>query len=449
MGLFDFLKTTPATVEIKDSYSVSGSGVSDVNDLRISTNKKYHIYDFGIKNNFPKTLISLYDNSPTNQAIINRTALMIAGGPTQLEILDQDLLSVVHATQLQQFPNSKQNIEQIVNGLALDLKLHGRYAIECIWNEAHTRVVQLKHVSVDGVRVGVLEAGKVEKYWYSSDWEDAKAVRFEYQAFDKFGTESRQLLYVQTMRSGHEIYGLPDYYASMKWISLEAKIGTHYDESAENGFSPKMSVVFPAKPESEEIEDRIMDNLNRKYTGAKGRRIIGIFASRPEVKPEFNPIAVENLDKQYREIDEQGEAKILTGHGVVSPLLFGISSKNGFGSNKDELQTAFDIYQRTVVSTPQNMIQSSLDEILQASGNKNRIQLTTFDVVNEQNIDISEEDNVSKVAEALNSMSPFVASKVMDNLTPNEIRALGGLPGIEGGDQLKDNKNTFTDAATN
>ncbi len=31
-------------------------------------------------------------------------------------------------------------------------------------------------------------------------------------------------------------------------------------------------------------------------------------------------------------------------------------------------------------------------------------------------------------------MSPLVATKVLDSMTPNEIRALASLPPIEGGD---------------
>jgi len=36
--------------------------------------------------------------------------------------------------------------------------------------------------------------------------------------------------------------------------------------------------------------------------------------------------------------------------------------------------------------------------------------------------------------EALNSMSPLVATKVLEMMTINEVRQLAGLPPVEGGD---------------
>lgn len=381
MAWYDIFRATeaPAPQETTSNYSVAGRNPYVQDDqLSITENRSQRVYNFGIKNDYPKKLVALYDQSPTNQAVINRTALMIAGGNTELIVQDPgDMFNYVHALQLQMYPNEKQNIEQILQALAFDVKLHGRYAIECIWNEAHTKVVQLKAIDVEGVRVGVMEDGKVTKLYYCKDWNDQRAQRIEYEPFDKYGKKHRQLLHVQFMRSGHDVYGLPDYYASLKWIELEKEIGAHYLDSAQNGFSPKMSVVFPGKPESEDLEDKIMDRLNKRYTGSQGRRIIGIFAPRPEVKPEFNPITVENIDKQYREIDDQTQSKILTGHGVVSPMLFGIKTAGQLGGAQ-ELDTALNIYQNTVVATPQNMIQRSLDMILEASDNPNRIQITKY-----------------------------------------------------------------------
>jgi hypothetical protein len=42
----------------------------------------------------------------------------------------------------------------------------------------------------------------------------------------------------------------------------------------------------------------------------------------------------------------------------------------------------------------------------------------------------------NNVSEKLNLFSPLVGTKVLENMTPNERRALAGLPNIEGGDEL-------------
>mgnify|MGYP000341914548 CR=1 FL=1 len=442
MGLFDFLKTKREPVqepnEFEGNYSVAGkTGAKITDEIRIDKDTGKRIYKFGLQNNYPSELIGLYDCSPTNQAIINRASLMIAGGDTEIIINDskRNLFNMVHVVMLQRYPNDTQNLEQILSALAFDLKLHGRYGIVITWNKAHNKVVQLHAVDVQGVRVGYNKDNQIE-YKYSRDWTDRKEPVITYEPFDRYRAKTRQLLYVQLMRSGHEVYGLPDYYASLNWINLESQIGIHYSTTASEGFSPKLSVVFPGKPESEDIEDEIMNKLNEKYTGSRGKKIIGIFSPRPELQPEFKPIHVENIDKQYQVIDDQTQAKILTGHGVVSPMLFGIKTAGQLGGAQ-ELQTAFNIYQATVVGPYQNLIQKSIDKILEASNNPNRIELTTFDIISESKA-VGKTGKTSKagnlLADALNSMSPLVSSKVLDNLTVNEIRALGGLGTIEGGD---------------
>ena len=240
-------------------------------------------------------------------------------------------------------------------------------------------MVELKHVDAGGVRIGIL--GKNEKvpyYKFSEDWLSSNKGITTYEPFDKNTEGARQLLYVQVMRSGHTVYGLPDYYAAFNWIELESEIGVSHSESAKNGFSPKVAVIFPAKPESIEIEKRTMDNLNRTYSGSRGKKIMGIFSPRPELMPKIQPLSVDMLHKQYQEVDGQTERKILTGHGVVSPMLFGISASNGFGSNADELKLAYHIYEKTVVSPYRKMLEESLNRILSASGNMNRIVVSPY-----------------------------------------------------------------------
>ncbi|MHC4647314.1 MAG: hypothetical protein ACYTBJ_17625, partial [Planctomycetota bacterium] len=291
MGLFDFLRTPNQDNEDQAiNFSVPGKSSYTTDVLRVDENRSYGIYNFGITNDYPQKLIDLYDQSPTNQAVINRTALMIAGDGTEVDIVDpKDVFNIVHTIALQKHANEKQTLDQVIYKLAFDLKLHGRYAIECIWNKDHSKVVQLKAIDVAGVRIGIMEDNTVTKYYYSEDWLDRKKDVIEYAPFDKYSKSNRQLLYVQLTRAGQLYYGLPDYYASLRWIELEKEIGKHYLDSATQGFSPKLSVVFPGKPESEAVEDKIIKGLNDKYTGSMGRKIIGIFAPRPELKPEFNP----------------------------------------------------------------------------------------------------------------------------------------------------------------
>lgn len=380
MAWFNFGKeTVEAPIPEIGNFSAYDGSVADALNMRIEVDRSRGIYTFGRRNDYPDLLVDLYDNSPTHQAVINRTALMIAGDGQEAEIRSEELVDRVQIEMLINHPNLNESLSQILHKVGRDVKLHGRYAIECVWNEAHDKVVELKHVDAGGVRIGVLnDEGKVPFYKYSEDWNDSNYKITTYFPFDKNGEGSRQLIYVQLMRSGHLYYGLPDYYAAINWIDLESQIGVSHSESAKNGFSPKVAVIFPAKPESIEIEKKTMDNLNKTYSGSRGKKIMGIFSPRPELMPIIQPLNVDMLHKQYQEIDGQTERKILTGHGVVSPMLFGISTSNGFGSNTDELKMSYHIYEKTVVAPYQRMVEDSLNRVLSASGNTNRIVINPY-----------------------------------------------------------------------
>ena len=58
--------------------------------------------------------------------------------------------------------------------------------------------------------------------------------------------------------------------------------------------------------------------------------------------------------------------------------------------------------------------------------------IRNFQIINETIVEV--EGDASKTQDALNSMSPLVATKVLDTMTPNEIRALASLAPVEGGD---------------
>jgi hypothetical protein len=58
--------------------------------------------------------------------------------------------------------------------------------------------------------------------------------------------------------------------------------------------------------------------------------------------------------------------------------------------------------------------------------------INNFQIINESIVEI--EGDASKTSDALNAMSPLVATKVLEQMTVNEVRALASLAPIEGGD---------------
>ena len=122
-------------------------------------------------------------------------------------------------------------------------------------------------------------------------------------------------------------------------------------------------------------------------------------------------------------------------HGVTSGLLFGIPTANGFSSNADELKTAFMLFNNNVIIPNQEQFCDGIDKILAFNGIALDLGFETLNTL-EDTIEISESDISNKTISAVNAMSPLVANKVLDSMTPDEIRNLIGLPPTLGGSTL-------------
>jgi hypothetical protein len=62
--------------------------------------------------------------------------------------------------------------------------------------------------------------------------------------------------------------------------------------------------------------------------------------------------------------------------------------------------------------------------------------INNFQIVNETIVELDEDTNA--VSDALNTMSPLLATKVLESMTINEIRAMASLPPVQGGDVTRD-----------
>jgi hypothetical protein len=78
------------------------------------------------------------------------------------------------------------------------------------------------------------------------------------------------------------------------------------------------------------------------------------------------------------------------------------------------------------------------NEILRIAKVSADFRINNFQIINETIVEV--EGDASKTQDALNSMSPLVATKVLDTMTPNEVRALASLPPLEGGDVIASNQ---------
>ena len=261
--------------------------------------------------------------------------------------------------------------EEIKRGV-FDLKLYGNAAFQVYWNDEHTKIVKLYHIPVQTIRAEkIYDTPKIENYFYCVDWADQKAQRAK-KKIPAFGTSSEkmELLYIKNYTPGKYYYSLPDWMSALQFAYVEAELSNLHLNNIENGFMPlvmiNMNNGIPAPEERQTIESMI----ESKFTGTRnaGRFMIS-FNDDAERRPTLDTINIDNLHDKYKYVAEYAQDRILVGHRVTSPLLFGIRTQaNGFSSQSEEMKTAYSILQTMTINPFQNLIINFLTTALAEGG---------------------------------------------------------------------------------
>ena len=306
-------------------------------------------------NLYPQFLIDLYYGSSTHAAIINGTADMIAGDDI---IIDEDGKedNLERYVKLQNFfynANGKESLHEIIKKISLDFKLQGAFALHLIWNKGKTEIVELYHIPVERVRSAIPnEMGVVDYYYVSADWSDTRLNKpTKIAAFNSNDrTGASQILYSGLYSPNMDVYHTPDYIAANNWAMVDQKVSEYHLNNIANGFSGSYMINFANGVPTQEERISLERSLAAKFSGSSnsGKMII-TFSDDKTRTPDIFPISVSNADKQYLALQELLVQNILTGHRVTSPMLLGIKSDTGLGSNVDELNSAFEVYLNTVV----------------------------------------------------------------------------------------------------
>ena len=322
-------------------------------------------------NLYPQFLIDLYYNSSTHAAIINGTAEMIAGDDiiidNEEEAEKDDLDRLVRLKNFFYHTNGKETLHEVLKKVALDFKLQGAFGLHLIYNKAKTEIVEIHHVPCERIRAGIPNAmGVVDTYYISADWanirENTPTPIAAFNTNDRTGAS--QLLYTGLYSPNMDIYHTPDYIAANNWAMVDQRVSEFHLNNISNGFSGSFMINFSNGVPSRDERISIERSLTEKFTSASNSgKFVLTFSDDKTRTPEIFPISVSNADKQYLALQELLVQNILTGHRVTSPMLLGIKSETGLGSNVDELNAAFEVYLNTVVKPFQSHILKVLAKI--------------------------------------------------------------------------------------
>lgn len=312
--------------------------------------------NYGDQNDFPQYLRDLAHESPVHGSLVVAIGDMIAGKGIKSEQYQAELDAL--------------DVNTLTYACAHDLKLFGGFFIEVIWSNDRTVISKLNAIPFEECRIAINQEDESEiGIFHSYDWSNIRKKKNTPEFIPKYNyltraEEPRQIYWCFTY-TGSDVYPRPDYWSAINYIELDKQISIFHINQISNGLFPSTIINFYNGQATPEQKQQMMMDWENKMSGARNAgKVVMFFNERDQPKTEITPFPVNDADKQYQLMDTTATQKIITSHRVTTPLLFGIRETSGFGSNKDEMATGLEIFNKQVIQPYQEKINTSIEELL-------------------------------------------------------------------------------------
>ena len=323
-----------------------------------SANSKGFV-NYGDDNLFPQYLIDLFHSSSTHNALTTTIATMVFGEGFDATTLDGRLAF------------DQWNLNDELRKACVDFQIQGGFALEVNWSLDRTTIANVSHLPFENIRSGfVNEDEKVDYYYYSKDWSSKRAEVDEICTFDpeRKIDHPTQILYVKPFSPGSFYYPKPCYTGSIDYIELDKEIGKYHINNIKNGMSPSFSIHFKNGIPPQEERNRIRMDIERQMSGASNAgKFIVTYSDDPERKPDFEPFQLSDAHNQYQFLSEEVTAKIMVGHRVTNPQMFGVAVPGKLGGG-GELAESAELFEQNVVRPNRRIVEETVQTLLRAAG---------------------------------------------------------------------------------
>jgi len=395
----------------KESFAVNNGFDRETNKYREDNVDCPKYMKFGADNMYPEYLISLYNQSSIHASCINSIVQAITG----------DGLVTENEEILKRANGEGESWNDIFRKVALDYKLFGGYALEIIYSRDRSKIAEIYHVDFSHVRaIEKDDRNKIPGFYISSEWkpiwnynieqDDKKLPQLPAFNLEKRADEPKQLLYHNPYRPGQQYYPLPDYVGGSKVIDLDQEVDNFHISNIKNGLASSLAITTYTNANDEE-RMAIENMLRLQYEGTSNAgNMLYMDVADPSLKPDITPIPQNGADDYYTTLNDVVSQKILTSHRITSPMLLGIKSNVGLGSNAEEIETAYRLFLNTVVLPFQQSILAVFDGLLEFNygeltlGVVQKNPLFEYDEAGEEEIVVSQDTDVQDEADLENQI---------------------------------------------
>jgi hypothetical protein len=376
---------------------------------------------FGIDNMYPELLNQLVFSSPLHGSIVDYKTNAVIGGGFDIKV---DGATAKDLLELYTF-EKKISIKKIARATTEQLIVHNRVYFRLSFDDK-MQLKRVHNVSPEKVR----RARQLNDYFICEDW----ASRIDVQTIKKYHptcTDREQLFVYEVETLGQDWYPLPKYTSALNFAFLSGDLSFFAKSNIQNSIFPSFAIMFPKRPQSEEEKNVLRQTIDKLKGAQNAGKTAAFFANSPDQLPKIESIPTNSNDKLFQEASGLNTEQICFAH-TIDPILMGVRTTGSLGSGSD-IKQAYVIFEKNVVMPLREQVQDIFNEILHiAKLGFADFKINNFQIINESIVEI--EGDASKTSDALNSLSPLVATKVLEQMTTNEVRALASLPPIAGGD---------------
>jgi PBSX family phage portal protein len=425
------------STNIKRKISKASAQSQDAEDKYYVKNG-YGLFDLATPPYNFDELASFYDTSPTNHAAIDAKVnnlvglgfnFIIAQAATEkLQTIDDQETAAKAQRKVDKVKqtlskwleslNDDEAFQQTLEKVAKDYETLGNGYFE-VGRTITGELGYLGHVSASTVRVRRKRDGFVQVV--------GDSITF----FRNFGKDNpspitndprpNELIHVKKYSPKSTFYGVPDSVSASTAIIGDSLASQYNVKFFDNSATPRYVVTLTGGRLSASAEDKLFKFLQTSLRANPHRTLFVPLPLDPNGNPvelKFNRVDDELLDGAWEKYRERNKSDILTAHGVPVTRVGGSTQTQTAAA-----LSADRMFKEQVVVPNQLVFENAINKLV-----KEKTNIVSFDL---NELTLTDELSKSQIYERL------IRNQIV---TPNEIRDELGLPAIDGGDKVVEQK---------
>lgn len=369
---------------------------------------------FGQDNLYPQLLVQMFYTSPLHNAICNFKVNSVLGGGFELV---KDITATTSEDVNLRAMRGIMRLDENIDRMLLDIIIHARCYFILHFSDDKA-LLRVEYIGAEKVRTN--EDKSV--YYLNNDWSRGLATRtIKPYTRENLRSETKLLFCYENMCAGQDIYPIPNYTTALNWAFLDGEMSVLQKEYIVNGIFPSFMMSFPQPFKSEEEKTKMKQTIESGRGARNGGKIITFVGRGVDSIPKIDTIPVSQLDNAFQNTTESIDSKICQAH-TIDPILMGIRVSGKLGSGSD-IKQAYTIYEKNVVMPLRREVEMVVNSLLNIARVKGKLVVKDYQIINEEIV----EGSNNEMIKSLNSMSPLVATKVLDAMSEDEVRGLVGL----------------------